>query len=57
MSTKDKAKKIKKLSRNETPKMRPTKIKQSKKKINLCRELTKELRFQIELMREDEALC
>jgi len=57
MSTKDKAKKIKKLSRNETPKMRPTKIKQSKKKINLCRELTKELRFQIELMREDEGLC
>lgn len=57
MSTKDKAKKIKKLSRNETPKMKSTKIKQSKKKLNLGRELTKELRFQIELMREDEGLC
>lgn len=57
MSTKDKAKKIKKLSRNETPKMKPTKIKHSKKKLNLGRELTKELRFQIELMREDEGLC
>lgn len=57
MSTEDKAKKIKKLSRSETPKMRPTKIKHSKKKLNLGRELTKELRFQIELMREDEGRC
>lgn len=57
MNPKDKAKKIKKLSRNETPKMKSTKIKQSKKKLNLGRELTKELRFQIELMREDEGLC
>lgn len=54
MSTKDKAKKIKKLSRSETPMMRPTKIKHSKKKINLGNELIKELRFHVELLKEDE---
>lgn len=57
MSAKEKAKKIKRASRDELPTMKPTKVKQSKKKHNLARELTKELRLQIELMREDEGLC
>ncbi len=57
MSAKEKVKKIKRASRVELPTMKPTKVKQSKKKLNLARELTKELRFQIELMREDEGLC
>ena len=57
MNPKGKAKKIKRASRAELPTMKPTKVKQSKRKSNLARELTKELRFQIELMREDEGLC
>ena len=57
MNPKEKAKKIKRASRAELPTMKPTKVKQSKRKSNLARELTKELRFQIELMREDEGLC
>ncbi len=53
MSAKEKAKKIKRASRAELPTMKPTKVKQSKRKPNLARELTKELRLQIELMREE----
>ena len=56
MSAKEKAKKIKRASCAELPTMKPTKVKQSKKKINLARELTKELRFQIELMREENEI-
>ena len=57
MNPKEKAKKIKRASRAELPTMKPAKVKQSKRKSNLARGLTKELRFQIELMREDEGLC
>ena len=57
MSPKGKAKKIKRASRDELPTMKPTKVKQSKKKINLGNELIKELRFHLELLREDEGLC
>lgn len=53
MKAKDKVKKIKRASRSELPTMKPTKVKQSKRKSNLARELTKELMFQIELMREE----
>ena len=53
MSAKGKVKKIKRASRDELPTMKPTKVKQSKRKPNLARELTKELRLQIELMREE----
>ena len=56
MSAKGKVKKIKRASRAELPIMKPTKVKQSKKKHNLARELTKELRFQIELMREENEI-
>lgn len=51
---KEKVKKIKQASRAELPTMRPTKIKHSKKKLNLARELTKEIRFHLELLREEE---
>ena len=57
MSAKDKVKKIKKASRAELPTMKPTKVKHSKKKINLGNELIKELKFHLELLREDEGLC
>lgn len=57
MSAKEKAKKIKRASRAELPTMKPTKVKQSKKKINLGNELIKELKFHLELLREDEGLC
>jgi len=57
MSAKEKVKKIKRASRDELPTMKPTKVKQSKKKLNLGNELIKELKFHLELLREDEGLC